>query len=246
MKKERVFWGSILVLGAIALILNKLGYFAHINVFSALLAIALLGISIKSLFRLNYAGVLFPLAFICIIYDDQLGITAITPWTILLAALLGSIGLSMIFYKKPKWYYEKYNYKYGYNYDNEYKNNWDNYDYETINVEDDSHIRIGTSFSGSIKYINTDKFEQADLKCHFGSMKVYFDNAVLNNGRGLVRLDASFCGMELYIPKTWTVENKTNTSFGGVDEKNTNVPTYDNILTLVGDVSFSGVEIIYI
>ena len=46
-------------------------------------------------------------------------------------------------------------------------------------VEDDSHIRIGTSFSGSIKYINTDKFEQADLKCHFGSMKVYFDNAVL-------------------------------------------------------------------
>lgn len=99
MKKERVFWGSILVLGAIALILNKLGYFAQINVFSALLAIALLGISIKSLFRLNYAGVLFPLAFICIIYDDQLGITAITPWTILLAALLGSIGLSMIFKK---------------------------------------------------------------------------------------------------------------------------------------------------
>ena len=44
--------------------------------------------------------ILFSIAFICIIYDDWLGITALTPWTVLGAALLGSIGLSLIFKKK--------------------------------------------------------------------------------------------------------------------------------------------------
>ena len=84
------------------------------------------------------------------------------------------------------------------------------------------------------------------LDCSFGPIKVYFDNAKLNNGRGIVRIDASFSGVELYIPKTWTVENRVSTSFAGVDEKNRNIGTLDNILTIVGSASFAGVEIIYI
>lgn len=232
MKKERIFWGVLLVLGSVALIVNKLGYFAHINVFSILLTAFLLGIMVKSIFARSFAGILFPIAFICIIFDDQLGITAITPWTVLIAATLGSFGLSMIFYKGPKWHHYKHNWKYD--------------EYETINVEDEGHIKLDTSFGGSIKYINSEKFEQADLGCSFGSMKVYFDNAKLNNGRGIVRIDASFSGVELYIPKTWTVENRVNISFAGVDEKNRNMGNSDNILTIVGSASFAGVEIIYI
>lgn len=52
--------------------------------------------------------------------------------------------------------------------------------------------------------------------------------------------------MELYIPKTWSVNDKTNVFLGSIDEKNRNNQTTTNTLTLVGDVSFSGVEIIYI
>lgn len=232
MKKQRIFWGLICILGGIGLVLGKLGYFSDVNALSIVFTVFLVGILIKSLLRMNFTGILFPLAFICIIYDKQLGITEITPGTVLLAALLGSIGFSMIFHKKPKYYYKK--------------SDWDSYEYKTIDIEDEAHVRLENSFSGSIKYINTDKFEQADIKCSFGSTKVYFDNATLNNSRGLVRIDVSFAGVELYIPKTWTIENKVNVSFGGVDEKNKNIATSDNILTLVGDVSFAGVEIIYI
>lgn len=238
MRKERVYLGVMFILGAIALIINKLGYFDDINVFNVVLTIFLIGIIVKSLFAKNFAGILFPIAFICIIFDEQLGITAITPWTVLIAATLGSFGLSMIFYKGPKYFYNK---SWDYN-----KSDWESYEYETIDLEDESHIKLYTSFAGSIKYINTDKFEQADLKCNFGSMKVYFDNAILNNGKGLVKIDSHFSGVELYIPKTWDIENKTNVSFGGVDEKNRNQGMTNNTLTLVGNVSFSGVEIIYI
>lgn len=77
-------------------------------------------------------------------------------------------------------------------------------------------------------------------------MEVYFDNEKLNNGRGIVRIDVLFSGVELYIPKTWIVENRANTSFVGVYEKNRNMGNSDNILTIVGSGSFAGVEIVYI
>lgn len=232
MKKERIFGGVLFILGAVALVMSNLGYLDDINVFSILLTIGLVGIVIKSLFTRSFSGVLFPIAFICIIYTEQLGIGDVSSGVLLLAALLGSVGLSMIFSKGSN---RSYN-----------KSKWKSYEHDTIDLEDESHIRLDTLFAGSIKYINTEKFEQANLKCSFGSMKVYFDNAILYKGNGIVRLDASFSGVELYIPKAWTINDKTSIFFGTLDEKNKNEPIVNNTLTLVGNISFSGVEIIYI
>ncbi|MBW6411895.1 LiaF transmembrane domain-containing protein [Clostridium weizhouense] len=232
MKKERIFWGALLILVGIFLIISKLGYFPDVNVFSLLLTVFLVVVIVKSLPRLNFSGILFPIAFICIIYDKQLGITAITPWTVLLAALFGSIGLSMIFHKHIKW--------------NNHNHNYQEYEFEKIDVEDESNVRFKNSFGASIKYINTDKFEQGNFDCSFGAMKIYFDNAAMSNENAIVRLNASFSGIELYIPKTWNIDDKTNVFLGSVNEKNRNNQTTTNNLTLVGDVSFSGVEIIYI
>jgi predicted membrane protein len=232
MKKESVFWGVLLILAGIFLIISKLGYFPHMNVFSLLLTVFLVVVIGKSLLRLNFQGILFPIAFICIIYDKQLGITAITPWTVLIAALLGSIGLSMIFHKHIKWIHHGHKHE--------------DYKFEKIDIEDGSNVGFKTSFGASVKYINTDSFEQADFNCSFGAMKVYFDNAIMSNENAIVRINASFSGIELYIPKTWNVENKTNVFLGDVSEKNRNNQTTTNTLTLIGDVSFSGVEIIYI
>ena len=228
MENNRLWGGLFLILCGIALVINKLGYFPYIDFFT----IFLIYIIIKSALKVNFAGILFPIALICITYDKQLGITAITPWTVLIAALLGSIGLSMVFNKHPKWASRK--------------SNWDSSKFSTIDTEDESHIQLKTSFDGSIKYINTDKFEQADLKCSFGAMKVYFDNAVLHEGKGIVNIESSFSGIELYIPRNWTIEDISTTSFGAITEKNRNEGTADNILTICGCIDFSGVEIIYI
>lgn len=232
MKKEKVFWGLLFILAGIFMIINKLGYFPNVNVFSMLLTVLLLVVIVKSIIELNFGGILFPIAFICIIYDKQLGITNITPWTVLFAALLGSIGLSMIFHKPTKWVDTKYD--------------CEDYNFEKIDVEDGSNVKFKNSFSGSIKYINTNNFEQADFKCSFGALKVYFDNAVMSNDNAIVRINASFSGVELYIPKNWKIENKTNVFLSAIDEKNRNDQTTTNTLTLVGDIKFSGIEIIYI
>ncbi len=232
MRKERVFWGLFLVVGAIVLLISKLGYFSDTNIFSLLFTLLLVGIIIKSLIRLNFPGILFPLAFIAIIYDDKLGITAITPWTVLIVALLLSIGLSLIFSKRPKKY--KMNYK------------WDGDIPETINIEDEGHIKLSTSFGSSIKYVNTDKFEYADLECSFGNMKIYFDNATMAKDNAIIKVDVSFAGMQIYVPRGWQVINNTDVSFGALEEKNKREVVITNTLTIIGDISFAGVEVFYI
>jgi len=232
MENSRLSGGIFLTVSAIALIIYKLGYFSDTNIFTISFTVFLVCIIIRSALKANFAGILFPIALICIDYDEQLGITAITPWTVLIAALLGSIGLSMVFNKYPKFARRKIN--------------WDSSKFNTIDTEDESHIKLKTSFAGSIKYINTDKFEQADLKCSFGAMKVYFDNAVLHEGKGVISIESFFSGIELYIPKNWTVEDISTTSYGSISEKNRNEGTADNILTICGCIDFSGVEIIYI
>ena len=80
----KILWGLFFILAAVYVVVSKLWIMPEISVFS----------------NVNFWEILFSIAFICIIYDDWLGITALTPWTVLGAALLGSIGLSLIFKKK--------------------------------------------------------------------------------------------------------------------------------------------------
>lgn len=232
MKERNIFWGLLFLLGAIGIIIGKMGFLSDVNAFSLGFSVILGAIIIDSLFRLNYSGILFPIAFLCIIYDKQLGITELTPWTVLIAALFGSIGLSMIFPKKNKFFKKK--------------SNWSFKEGETINIEDEGNIKISAAFSGGTKFINTNKFVSADISCKYSGLEIYFDNAVMAEDKAVVRLDVSFSGLELYIPRTWNVENRTNVFLGGVENKKYGEKIYTNTLILTGDVRLSGVEIHYI
>ena len=93
---------------------------------------------IKSIFKRNFSGILFPIAFICIIFDDKLGITAITPWTVLIAAALGSLGLSMIFHNKPNKYFNNHH-------------DWISKKSSITCEEGENSIKLNTSFIGRHK-----------------------------------------------------------------------------------------------
>ena len=85
-------------------VISKFGILPDIGVFSIILTVFFLWLFVEGIRNVNFWEILFSIAFICIIYDEPLGITALTPWTVLGAAFLGSIGLSLIFGgKKRKW-----------------------------------------------------------------------------------------------------------------------------------------------
>lgn len=235
MRKEKIFWGVFFIAAAIFLIVSNFGLLPNIGIFKLIVTVFLASILIKSIVKVNFGGILFPLAFICMLYDHELGITAITPWPVLGAAILGTIGLSMLFRGRRKnWYY----------YEGEKKSR-EEFE-KIINEEDGNRVFFRNRFGASTKYINSDNFEFAQLESSFGGMKVYFDNAVIQKGNATVQMDVNFSGVEMYIPSTWTVINQLHSTFGGVEEKGKNNSTGMPTLTLLGDVEFSGVTIIYV
>ena len=237
MKSKNWFWGIFFVTAAILVVVNQFGYFNDVGLFSLLLTLLLLPIIVKSILCLNFAGILFPAAFLCIIYAKPLGVTNLTPWTVLLAALFGSIGLSILFHKR------KYS---DFHFQNNCRHNKNENFKNVINSPDENVISFGVSFGASVKYVNSQELRKANLSANFGSLKVYFDNAGLSQEGAEINFNISFAEVKMYVPKTWNLVNNINVSLGGVEEKNSRGKSEGPVILLTGNVSFSGVEIIYV
>lgn len=229
---KRTLWGIFFLLAAGIVLLNATGIlpFEHISLWNMFWTIVFAAMFFSCLRSQNWGGILFPIAFLCILYDDVLGIQRLTPWPILGATILASIGLSIIFKKN----YPEISEHYSTSYDGTSENCCD------------SNMVIHNTFTGSAKYINTDQFESAKVQCTFGALKLYFDHATLKNGMADVCFDVAFSGVELYVPKTWKIENYVRASFGAVDFKNQGIGCETPVLRLHGNVSFGAITITYI
>ena len=241
MKRKDIYWGLLFLIGAILIIVSQLGFVTGVGFFGIAASVILAGIMIDSLIHLNFGGILFPAAFICIIFAEEWNITSLTPWPVLLTALLGSIGLSILFRKPGKWHHNNC----AQGWDHEWNHEKEHFD-TIINEPDGNVVDCSVSFGSSIKYINTDQFERANINCSFGAMKVYFDHAAIQNEQAVIWMDVSFSGVELYIPKTWNTVLQVNTSLGGLSEKNRKEASNSPTVIIKGNIKFAGVEIIYV
>lgn len=235
--KKNYFWGIFLILAGTYLVVSQMGYLPKVGPFTLVFTVVCLAVLVSSILHLSFGGILFPLAFIGIMYDHQLGITAITPWTILLAALLGTIGLNLLFgrFKKKHWH----------SYHKHHKGHWDVEVGSGENL-DGEYIYIRSSFGSVIRYVTSENLQHADIRASFGAAKVYFDDAQIPSGNATVNIASSFAGIELYVPHNWQVINHLASSFGGVDEENKHTGELTATLTLEGSNSFGGITIIYV
>ena len=101
MKNKNFFWGVIFILAAAFVLLSNLGYFEDIHITKIIIALLLVYIMLKNIPVREFFGVLLPLAVILIMYDEELHLTSVSPFPLLAAAVLGSIGLTFLFPKKP-------------------------------------------------------------------------------------------------------------------------------------------------
>lgn len=228
MKKDNVFWGVLLILAAVYIIVNSFGFMPNVSVVRLGVAVICCVVFFKSLAGLEFGGMLFSLAILLILFDDQLGITAITPWPVLMAALLGSIGLNMIFGNRVT---------------ESKKRNHGLAEFKETDYVSGDEIRIGGMFGAYKKNISSDNFKKATVSCRFGGMEISFDDAVIQSGSAVVKLNISFSGVEFYIPQSWKVENHTEGMCGGFHEHRSHSSDEGPTIVFEGNVTFSGVEI---
>lgn len=236
MGKKRYFWGVFLLLAGAYLVISRLGYVPAVGPFSILFTIACIAIIVASIPKLEFGGILFPLAIIGIIYDEPLHITSLTPWTILLVALLGTIGLSLIFSPLKKKL--KKNHCSG-----NCRKDMSNVKGEEVNGE---KIWLRSNFGGLLRYITSDNLNYVELQASFSGVKVYFDSAQVPSGNVTLEISSKFSGVEIYVPKNWKIVNQLDASFGSVDIKGAPNESTNVVMTIMGDMSFGGVEIHYV
>lgn len=240
MKRENNLWGIFFIVAAVLMLVGQLDVFQNINFFRIFVDLLLLCWLVYSILKREFFGILFSIAFFCILYDEMLGIEKLTPFPVLAAALLGGIGLNMLFKKKIN-NYNYSGYKAG---DNPFVSAPDS----TVSAADEIHddqFSSSTLFGSNIKYVRSNNLQKAYIQCNFGDSKIYFDDALVQDGKCNIILDVHFGGVSLFIPKNWHLINKTNVVFGGIEEKNASASTGAPTVYLSGNVAFGGVDIIY-
>ena len=236
MKGKNVFWGIFFIVMAVVVIASKIGILPDVGVFSILASIVLLWIALDGIRHRNFYEMIFAAAFLYILDDEPLGIEGLTPWTVLVAALLLSTGCSLLFGGKKK---AKQRIEF----------EWDTGSKGIGSTSEQcskAQIRCENSFGEMIRYINSDNFCKAHLENNFGGMKIYFDNAIIQGELADVKIDNNFGGVILFIPKEWNVRNELEHCFGSISEHGKSLGTSCATLRLRGETNFGNIEIHYV
>ncbi|MCL2634907.1 MAG: hypothetical protein FWD34_10405 [Oscillospiraceae bacterium] len=224
---SKIAWGLFLVAAAALIISNAL--YEFMGFFPLIVLIVLAPIAVISIIHRSFGGIFIPIAIVAVLFDEQLGIEAITPLPVIVAAILLTIAFEIMFRK------------------NGFVFIGGKADLKNMESIEDGDMSCSVKFGESTKYFTNENLEKAYLKCEFGALIAYFDGATLNPNGATLYLEANFSGVELFVPKHWNVENSISVFLGAVDEKGKNIPDPDSpVLTIVGKASFAGVEIHYV
>lgn len=234
-------------MAAIFVIACQVGAFVNIGFWSIGATVLLAAVFVSSLVDFNFFGVFLSLALLYLIYQKPLHLMDINFWLLLLAAVLASIGFSMII--RPRWHHH-----WGGKWDEKWNDKWHDHctgmDYFNKSEEniDGNDVYIKTSFSESCKYLHSDSLKSAHIASSFGKLSVYFDQVQLSPEGAEVCVESSFGEMTLYLPRNWRVIDHVHAGFGSVDNDMRNAPLDANAptLTITGSVSFGNLEIHYV
>ncbi len=234
MKNRNWFWGIFFILAAVSVIAIQTGSFVEIGIQSLLLGAFLLAIIIASLIRLNAFGVFFPLAFLYMIFWQPLNIVYVDYWMVLLAALLVSIGFSIIFGKHHK-------YRSGCNGS---KKDWN----RTSESIDDNNPNISIRFGSAGKYLHADNLQGGRFDVSFGELEIFFDEVQLSPEGTEIYVNCSLGSLILNVPKQWRIKENIHVTLGELTNKVRQTNPEENApnLTISGNLKLGNIEIRYI
>ncbi len=194
--------------------------------FGMTIAVIMALIALRSLTDLNYGGIFFPAAVICIIFDDAWGITAITPWTVLVVAFLLTVACEKIFPKKHPFLFAE----------------------KTDSVDTGEKLYHSMNFGSTTKYIRTQTLASAGLNCSFGELTAYFDQAEVPSGIVVINTKTRFGETDVFIPRSWNLVNHATVTFGDIDDKAAQTPGDEGGVKCIieGSVAFGELKIVKI
>lgn len=246
-RTKAIIWGLFLLLISVCLILWKLQFLhlpfgiMNVSVWGVLLGIVFLILFVHSIVHLWYTGILFSLAFLAIVFAKPLHIEALVPGTVLLAALLGSIALHLLFPARPKTHLSHPHGRRVPDANGEYR---DAYTQES-GREESGYVFHSLKMGAATKYIRMQDFQGADLSVDMGDLKVYFDGTLIPSGIAKINANVNLGNMVLFLPENWRVESHMKAFIGNANSElnGRNGTAEGPILQIEGDVRLGNFEV---
>ncbi|MDA0734752.1 MAG: DUF5668 domain-containing protein [Chloroflexi bacterium] len=110
-----------------------------------------------------------------------------------------------------------------------------------------SQFRASHIFGGGKERVTAQAFQGGEISAVFGGMEMDLRGAALAGGEAVIDATVVCGGIELKVPRGWTVNLQTTTLFGGVEDKRLPPSATENIvtgeLTVTGMVLCGGIEV---
>ncbi|MBQ7172858.1 MAG: hypothetical protein IJR88_01900 [Clostridia bacterium] len=217
---QAIFWGLVLILAAAVLILDGVGValapgFTPWRIIGRVLLLAWV---VYEIVRLKFADIFFPLALLFLLFKDPLADLLSwnkekipKAWIILLAAILISIGLHIIFDRKKTVYVNG------------------------VKVENE---KIGVGKMGKETfYADAADLSGYTIKDHLGAVELFVTNKESYVGSGVITICDNLGLVTLHLPGDWNVLTQCRDNLGTISvpeheatgEKSITLDVYDNL-----------------
>ena len=219
-KWSRIFWGVGLIAAAVFLVIDQLHLLPFTIGFWAIFwTVVFVASLITSVINKNLYGAIFSIAFLVIVYAKPLHIAALSPWTILLVAILFSAGISLIFRNSFKPTIIINGKKVNANWSDLINKNFkaDNVITDNSFGVDSDNVVISGKMTEASCYIHSQNLKTVTIDSSMGDVSVYLDDAKAAGDEVIMNINTSMCDVDVYIPSDWQVENNMQNSLSDVD-----------------------------
>lgn len=219
-KWSRIFWGVGLIAAAVFLVIDQLHLLPFTIGFWAIFwTVVFVASLITSVINKNLYGAIFSIAFLVIVYAKPLHIAALSPWTILLVAILVSAGISLIFRNSFKPTIIINGKKVNANWSDLINKNFkaDNVITDNSFGVDSDNVVISGKMTEASRYIHSQNLKTVTIDSSMGDVSVYLDDAKAAGDEVIMNINTSMCDVDVYIPSDWQVENNMQNSSSDVD-----------------------------
>jgi predicted membrane protein len=219
-KWSRIFWGVGLIAAAVFLVIDQLHLLPFTIGFWAIFwTVVFVASLITSVINKNLYGAIFSIAFLVIVYAKPLHISALSPWTILLVAILVSAGISLIFRNSFKPTIIINGKKVNANWSDLINKNFkaDNVITDNSFGVDSDNVVISGKMTEASRYIHSQNLKTVTIDSSMGDVSVYLDDAKAAGDEVIMNVNTSMCDVNVYIPSDWQVENNMQNNFSDVD-----------------------------
>lgn len=239
MRRKNVIWGIVLICLAALLLIDGLGIgigFYDIPVFKIAVGILIVAWAWHDLYRRRFSCLFFPAAFLFLLFEKEIahlagaaGENLINNWLVLFAALLLTIGTSILSSRKP------------------YRNH-----VHIHNPSPGGSVRrcageetIDNALGSFTCYIDAAELGTKRIENSLGRTDIFFENTDAYTGDGTLQIENSLGAIFIHIPSGWRAIENCECSLGSV--KSQACPSENGkIIHICGENSLGAIEIDYL